>query len=428
MIYENWLKTSSSIKTPLCSALDKDIKSDFLVIGGGISGLHAALRLVDSGKEVILLEKNTCASSSSGQSGGFLTPETEEDLAALIKRYGKKRSRVIYGIPVSGMNMIINNVKKYGFNCDLRKQDSFYFSMKDHHNHKIEEEAETRKEHDLPYEILRGKKLKSVHPGKDYLLALRYPGSYGINSFAYCQEMKNLLLKKGVKIYEGSEVHRIQRSKAVTHLGSVTAKKIVICVDKLKEEIDDELSKKYYHLQTYVAISEPLSSKEMKALFPKGELMCWDTRWDYRYYRPVYGNRLLVGGSSAWTAYLPKYFYSPSVIESVISKVKENFPEIEDVEFPYYWSGLIDVTKDLVPIVDYDRNNKNIQYVMGCAGLNWAAYCGDYAAKRALSEKTEDLDEFLRSQRKFFISGKIQKFLGKRTSFFLSHLKNLLEG
>lgn len=430
MIYENWLHMGSlPIKTEYCQPLKTKIKTDYLVIGGGFAGLHAALRLVDSGKKVVLLEKGICGSGSSGESGGFLTPDSEEDFGKLVKLYGKEKAKMIYSIPKKGVGLIVNTATKYRFKCGLRKnQDSLYFSTKPSHNHVIEEEAEAREENGLPYELLSKNKLKKVHPGKGYLMGLRCSGSYGVNAFVYCQEMKALLVKKGVKIYEDSEVHRIKGNTVKTHVGSVDAKKIIICIDKLKAEINEELSKKYYHIQTYLAVSEPLDKKEMRSLFPDGELMCWDTKWDYIHYRPISNNRILIGGSSAWTAYLPKRRYSSSVIESFIKNLKKAFPEIDDVEFNDYWSGLIDVTKDLVPIADYDEKNRSIQYAMGCAGLNWAAYCGDYLARRAIDEKgTEDLSEFLGSKRKFFVSDEVQKVLGKRVSFFINHIHQLLK-
>ena len=419
---------SLNLKSVICPVLEGDLKCDCLVIGGGFAGLHAALRLADSGKSVILLEKGVCGSSSSGQSAGFLTPETEEDMHQIISRYGEKKGKIIYNIPLNGTKMIVDLAKKNNFNCDLRKQDSFYFSTKEKDNKHIKEEAEFKDAENMHYELYSKAIIKNIHPGKNYLMGLKYPGSYGINSFSYCVEMKNLLLKKEVKIFENSEVHKIDGNTAKTHLGSVTAKNILICVDKLKTEIDEDLSKKSYHVQTYLAVSEPLSKKEVKSLFPKEELMCWDTNLIYIHYRLVEGNRILVGGSSPWAAYYPKYYNKPRVIEPFINNLKENFPEIKDVEFPYYWSGLIDVTKNLVPIVDYDKNNKSVQFVMGCAGLNWAAYCGDYAARRVIdSKKTEDLSEFLGANREFSTSDKFQSIFGKRISFVISHLKQMLD-
>ena len=56
--------------------------------------------------------------------------------------------------------------------------------------------------------------------------------------------------------------------------------------------------------------------------------MCWDTSWIYTHYRPVLGNRILIGGSSAWKVYNAQYSYSPSAIKGFINQLKENFPSI----------------------------------------------------------------------------------------------------
>ena len=90
MIYENWWHIASSVKTPYCPPLKKNISCDYLIIGGGFAGLHAALKLVESGKKnIVLLEKRICGGSSSGKSAGFLTPDSEEDFQKLIQRYGQ---------------------------------------------------------------------------------------------------------------------------------------------------------------------------------------------------------------------------------------------------------------------------------------------------------------------------------------------------
>ena len=425
MLYENWLYTGNlEIATTYCPPLHRNLRCDYVVIGGGFTGLHAALRLVNTGKNVILLEKRICGGGSSGKSGGFLTPESEKDIGQLIQSYGEKKANILYSIPSKGIQLILKTIKKYNFRCDLRKQDSLYLSVKRSHDKWVKGEAEIRKKKGSPYKLYNKNSLKKIHPGKGYATGLVYPGSYGINSFAYCQEMKNLLLKKGVKIFEDSEVKKIEGNTVKTNIGSVTANNILVCIDKMKMELNKEISEKIYHVQTYLAVSEPLSKEQMKSLFPNGELMCWDTRIIYMHYRPVSGNRIMVGGSAPWASYHPKYVYSEKIIEKFINELKERFPAIKDVDFTHYWAGLIDVTNDLDPIVDYDKKNKSIQYAMGCAGLNWAAYCGDYIARRVINPKdVEDLSEFTKLDRKFFFPKHMQKFFGKRISFALSHLR-----
>ena len=155
--------------------------------------------------------------------------------------------------------------------------------------------------------------------------------------------------------------------------------------------------------------------------------MCWDTRMEYAHYRLVENNRLLVGGSSSLVAYYPRHYHSAFAINSFIKEIKWRFPQLKDVNFPYYWSGLIDITRDLTPIADYDAKNKSIQYAMGCAGLPWAAFCGDYLARRVINpEGAEDLSEFLGMHRKYFLPKFFQKIFGKIITFGISNLKQMI--
>src|SRR5258706_11330417 len=103
MNYENWLETDYlNLKSPDCSPLEGDIETDCLVVGAGITGLHAALRLIDSGRKVVLLEKTICGGSASGKSGGFLTPDSEKGFEQLVTRHGEEKAKIIYEIPSKG--------------------------------------------------------------------------------------------------------------------------------------------------------------------------------------------------------------------------------------------------------------------------------------------------------------------------------------
>lgn len=55
--------------------------------------------------------------------------------------------------------------------------------------------------------------------------------------------------------------------------------------------------------------------------------------------------------------------------------MRENFPILSHVDFPYYRSGRMQVTKDLMPIVDKDKHYPHHVWIQGAVGLPWAASC-----------------------------------------------------
>lgn len=416
-----WEKTLEKRKPVFCPPLKEDLSCAYLILGGGVAGLHAALRLVDAGKEVVLLEKMMCGGSSSGKSSGFLTPDSELEVYQLLRRYGKKGAQEVWSIPVQGVEMIRATAEKYTIDCDLEKQDSFFVGVGKKGKDAVQEEAEAHIQMGLPYTSYTQESLPHALGTSFYSAALRTGGTFGINMMLYCYGLKEVLMKKGVRIFEHSEVLSLKDTTARTEKGSVTGKKVIVCIDKMKKTVSP-LEKKSYHAQTFLAISKPLTKEEVTRLFPDGKLMVWDSKLIYTYFRLTKENRLLVGGGSVLTTYDPWYFNSPLIIEQIIQKVKTVFsPLLDDLVFEYYWPGQIDITKDIMPIVDYDPKNKDVQFVLGNPGLPWAAFSGTYAAERFLG-KGKDWSRYLGMHRTFFISDEMQMFLGKIPSFAINNL------
>lgn len=424
MILQNWWYTTLlgvDADNQFCDPLQDNIKTEFLVIGGGMAGLQAARTLSEAGKETVLLERNICGGSSTGKSAGFLTPDSELELAQLMRRYGKHHAENIWGIAERGVDLIVNAIASYNISCDLLKQDSVFLGIGRLGALAVKEEAESRKAMGFSYEYYDHQSLKKITGSTSYSNGIRYGGTYGINPLLFAQGLKNALLKKGVRIYESTEVEHIQKNTAFTHLGSVEAKCIIVCIDKMPDEFAPVASD-VYHAQTFLAVSEPLSHDDLLYINPDKSFMYWDSKLVYSYYRVTGDERLLLGGGSALTTFSPLDVTSPIVIQNVIVQFKKKFPKLEHLKFIQYWPGRIDTTKDIIPIVDYDPTNKTITYVLGCVGLPWAAACGCLAAERYLNTKsTEEYARFLRMNRNFLIPKFAQKILGKMITFSLNN-------
>jgi gamma-glutamylputrescine oxidase len=375
---------------------------------------------MNAGKRVILLEKNICGGSSSGRSSGFITPDSELELNQLIRRYGKERARTVWGMATTGVSLIADTIKRYKISCDMQEQDSLFLGLGKDGIAAVKEEADARKKLGYSYTVYSERTLKNVNMGKGYTAGISYTGSFGIISLLYAQELKKVLIEKGVQVFEGTEMLSLQGTRAHTHLGTVNAKDVILCIDKMTPDLH-ERARDVFHAQTFLAISEPLSASDVRALFPKKPFMCWDSKLVYTYYRLTGDNRLLVGGGSPLTTYYPTYLNSSFIIKGVINDLKKQFPKLDHVQFIQYWPGLIDITKDLMPIVDSDAR-KRVQVVIGCPGLPWAAFCGDYAARRITDPKCPDYSPFLGAKREFFISSGLQSFLGKTVSFALNNV------
>src|SRR5215510_14995640 len=130
IINQNWWITTLMIKEhKYCPPLTKDIRCDVLIVGGGFSGMSAAVEFLLKGLSVVLIEKNIIGGSSSGRSAGFLTPDSELELHQLVRRYGPKAAREIWDAPVSAIEGLVRNIEKYNIECGLLKQDSLFLGL-----------------------------------------------------------------------------------------------------------------------------------------------------------------------------------------------------------------------------------------------------------------------------------------------------------
>lgn len=402
-------------------SLKRDITTNYLIIGGGVAGLHAAQTLIETGKEVVLLEKTTCGGNASGRSSGFVTPDSELELNQLIRRFGVEGARTVWSMAERGVSLIKSNIRNYHLPCDFQPQDSCFLGIGEKGKKAVAEEAQAREQLGYPFTSYTATTLKKVHPTKAYSAALRYPASYGINSFRYVQGLKEKLIKQGLQLFENSEVTKLEGTTAKTKSGVVRAKQIIICIDKMKSSLSDAADNTY-HAQTFLAISEPLTHEEVQNVFPEKPLMCWDSQLVYTYYRLLGDRRLLLGGGTMLTTYYPTYFNFPLIAESVIREFKQRFPALKSLQFTHYWPGFIDITRDLMPIVDQDKDNPAIHYVQGCPGLPWAAFSGEHAALLTQGKPTPHYKKYLSAQRPFFISNDLQDYLGKVPSFAINNL------
>ena len=83
-----WYKKDGMINS--YHSLDKDIKTDVLIIGTGISGALAAYHLVNHGLKITLIDSRDAASGSTAASTCLLQYEIDTPLKKLIEKVGKK--------------------------------------------------------------------------------------------------------------------------------------------------------------------------------------------------------------------------------------------------------------------------------------------------------------------------------------------------
>jgi gamma-glutamylputrescine oxidase len=418
-----WYTTLLGVDDPIQPPLATDIKAGVVVVGAGMAGLSAALRLAESGHDIVLIDRNICGGSTTGKSAGFLTPDSELELSQILRRFGIEGARNLWQVPVKGIELITSTVRKYGIVCDLQTQDSLFVANDRSGVDDVHEEVVARKQLGYPVTAYTAAEVAGVLGSTRYHAGVRYSGTYGIDALRYCQGVKRVLLDRGVRIFESTEAHAIDDHTVRTPGGSVTAERIVVCADTPSRHFchyADDVSP----AETYLTISAPLTDRDVKALFPGDPLQCWDSDLIYSYWRLTGDRRILLGGGSMLSTYVRNAQTSPRVAGHVVRKFRRKFPALAHVEFLQYWPGLIDTTRDLFPTIIRDKQAPWVQFVLGCVGLPWAAFCGDFVGRHALDteEQTDHVFfQYFRPDRRFLMPLWSERVLGKPVVFALNN-------
>ena len=328
MINQDWWFTTLLVKQfKYCPPLNKDIKCDVVIVGGGMSGVSAAAEFLRSGLKVVLIEKNIVGGSSTGKSAGFLTPDSELELHQLVRRYGIDAARDIWEMPCRGIDRLVDNIRKFDIECGLLKQDSLFLGLGKSGKQAVDEELECRESVGFTdQKVYDVEGLKTILGGENYSGGIRYAGTYGINPLLCVQGFKDVLIDHGLEVYESTAMERLEGHTVHTHGGSVTADQIIVAADKPERSIS-HFADEIFHAQTFLSVTEPLNDRELAYLFPDGnQMQCWDSQMVYTYFRLTGDNRLLVGGGTKATTFLKNAFNLAVTIRRVIRGFKSHFP------------------------------------------------------------------------------------------------------
>lgn len=394
-------------------------QADVVIVGGGMTGLSCAQKCLEGGCSVIILEKDFCGSGASGRTSGFITPDSEIELSSLLSNYGHEEARRIWEFVLSGVDIIRRNITSRNIECDYSVQDSLFIANNHRGFKHVKEEYAARDALGYVSTLHDRANINNVIGSLRYVGGVQYPDTFGINSFLYCRAMRDALANQGADLYEATPVQRIDDGVVYTASGEVRAKHVIVCADRFIPDLG-RFKKEIYHVQTFLGISKALSDAHLATVFPGPRVMVWDTDLVYNYFRATGQNRLLVGSGDLLYTYARSLAGDTSRFKQRLTRyIRTKFPSVP-IELEYIWPGMLGVSKDLLPIMGFDPDMRNVWYAGAATGLPWAAALGFYAAKKLISGR-DDFDERFSWKRKFVIGPRLQALLTTPPTYALSH-------
>ena len=140
-----WLDTAPPFEDGATDSLPD--KVDAAIIGGGLTGLSAAIKLARKGAQVIVFEKDTVGFGASGRNGGMSTPGLATDAAGVLKKHGLDRAKEMYLSFNAAIDYVEKLIIEEKIDCNFECTGKFTVAAKPHHYDHLVKRHEFLAEH-----------------------------------------------------------------------------------------------------------------------------------------------------------------------------------------------------------------------------------------------------------------------------------------
>lgn len=350
-------------------SLDKNLKTEIVVVGAGITGALISHALREAGYKVVVIDKGDVAYGSTAATTAMLQYEVDVSLVDLSKKIGHFGAALCYHAGVEALDDIQKLVNSEKFDCSYEKKDSLLIAHSEKAAVDLKEEFELRKKVGLPVKWLSAPQVKKEYGLKCFGAILSSKaGNLDAYKLTHCLLNKNVKARKNpIQVYDQTPIKKVTETSRSVKIEMenghhISCEHIVYCTgfqatEMIKEKIADLFD-------TYAVISEENLN------LPKSlcKTLVWDTNNPYLYMRTTDDSRFLVGGEdSGFRMNILREKLKKTRSQNLINSLKEIAPKIDFVE-DFTWAGTFGQTKDGLPYIGKSPEFKRSYFVLGFGG------------------------------------------------------------
>lgn len=398
--------------------LSENVEVDVAVVGGGFTGVSAALRLAEAGVNVALFEARYFGWGASGRNGGFccLGGGRASD-RELDSRFGKK-ARLAYRLAEKqAVAHVEQRIMSLKLDVDRHSAGETELAHRPKDMPNLRKRAKSiRENYGVEPQIIERSEL-AAHGfgGGPFFGALTIPVGFGLNPRKYLAGLVGAAQSAGAQLFERSPVESIKRNQQNYTLAcgtaSVKARRIILATNGYaSENVPDWLAGRYMPAQSTVLVTRPLTPPELEAQGWKTDQMAYDSRHLLHYFRLMPDRRFLFGMRGGLRAGAGP---EASARRKVRADFEAMFPAWAGVEAPHAWSGFVCLARNKLPFVAEVPGMENAWIAM-CYhgnGVAMGSYSGKLVADLVLGNRNTECPAVMRGPLARFPLGAARRVL-----------------
>jgi glycine/D-amino acid oxidase-like deaminating enzyme len=344
---------------PATPPLDGDRNVSVAIVGGGFTGLSAALHLAELGVDVAVLEAEEPGWGASGRNGGQVNPGLKPDPDQVVADFGPDLGARMVALSGNAPNVVFELIQRHQIACEGLQSGTLRVAMREREVRDLERTAEQWTRRTDKVSLLERDTIGGFTGTDRYLGAMLDRRGGQVNPLGYARGLAAAAINAGASVHGSTRVTELRKDggkwRLATATGRVTAEKVVLATNGYTDDLLPSLRRSIVPVYSAIVASEPVSDTIMptrSSLYEIGNITV--------YYRKDRDNRVLMGGRS-----VQRDVSRPEELRYLIDYAIRLWPALRDARWTHGWSGQLAITKDHYPHI-----HEPDESMLVCLGYN----------------------------------------------------------
>jgi glycine/D-amino acid oxidase-like deaminating enzyme len=355
-------------------------RTDLLVVGGGFTGLWAAIQAKeeDPSRDVVVIEADRLADGASGRNGGFVAPSLTHGLAQGLGCWPDEID-TLERLAAENFAGIGRTLTAYGIEADFHVPGELTLALTDHQVPAVREAFELHRTHGYDVELLDAAGARARVDSPLYRAGMFDPEVGLVDPARLVWGLARAAESLGVRLHESTRATGFANEgdgvRVSLEGGSIHARRVVIGTNAAQGVLK-RFSAWVLPVYDHVLMTEPLTPSQLDAIGWNGREGLTDAGNQFHYYRRTLDDRVLFGGYDA-------NYHFPGRIDPALEQSDAShglladhfldiFPQLEGIRFTHRWAGVIDTTSRFTPVFGTALGGR-MAYAVGYTGLGVAS-------------------------------------------------------
>ncbi len=326
-----------------------DVRADVCVIGGGYTGLSAALHLAQAGLKVVLLEAQRVGFGASGRNGGQVGSGQRQD-QHWLQRHAPEDARALWDMAEAGKALVRDLISRFckdaGWKPGIVQAERRSRSVDHVHRY-----AETLAR-DLGYdrmEPLDRVAIRNIVGSDVFAGGVLDHGAGHVHPLRFALGLARAAADAGVSIHETTTVASLDGQRVTAAGGHVMADHVVLACNGYLGGLSSRVGARVMPINNFMVATEPLGDRASEIL--ARDVAVADDRFVVNYWRLSEDRRLLFGGGESYG-----YRFPADIAAKVRRPMQSIYPQLADAKITHAWGGTLAITMNRMPYFSRDAN------------------------------------------------------------------------